>query len=117
VSVLQLVFFANYFKRENKEWDDGEVTEVHSLEKGEFNKAQFELRTFGLACGILFMIVGPVLFLPACRGSLINTFLGIRYGTAIKWHRCVERNPKGTKSQGNEILHLPGIHCSGWSRG
>jgi hypothetical protein len=98
VSVLQLVYFVNFFRHGNKHWDKGEITEVHSLKEGEFNKAQFKLQSFGLVCGMLFMVVGPVLFLPACRGSLINSFLGIRYGTAIKWHRCAERNPKETKS-------------------
>ena len=52
------------------------------------SKAQHYLEGIALAFGVLFIINGPVLFLPAARGSLINTFLGVKYGVAIKWHRC-----------------------------
>ena len=86
--LVQLVWFVGYAKTSQKEWDDGEVTEVHALPEGEFNKAQFNLRLAGIGFGILFIAVGPLLFLPAARGSLVNTFLGVHYGTAIKWHRC-----------------------------
>jgi hypothetical protein len=86
---LQLVWSVEFIRHQEKLWDAGEVTEVHSLTQGEFNKSQFYLRAVGINFGILFIVIGPLLFLPACRGSLVNTFLGVHYGTAIKWHRCV----------------------------
>lgn len=85
--MCQVGWFALYLKQKNDLWKEGEIMEVHSLK--EFKKSQFWLQLTGLGFGILFRIVGPVLFLPVCRGSLINTFLGVKYGTAIKWHRWV----------------------------
>lgn len=49
--------------------------------------SQHILDTIAVGFGVLFIIIGPVLFLPVARGSLVNTFLGVKYGTAIKWHR------------------------------
>jgi hypothetical protein len=72
-----------------EEWgaEGSSVTEVHALQ--DFNEAQFWLEKIALALGVLYIVVAPWLFLPAARGSLLNTFLGVRYGVAIKWHRCV----------------------------
>ena len=47
------------------------------------------LNTWAVNFGILYIYMAPLLFLPAARGSLINAFLGVHYGTMIKWHRCV----------------------------
>ena len=47
------------------------------------------LNTWAINFGILYIYMAPLLFLPAARGSLINAFLGVHYGTMIKWHRCV----------------------------
>jgi hypothetical protein len=69
-----------------KEWDAGEVTEAHAIKSP--SKAQHFIRVIGIYFGVLFLALGPLLFLPVCRGSLVNTFLGVRYGVAIKWHRC-----------------------------
>ena len=99
---MQLVWFISYVKRYQDEWDEGEVSDVHSLPEGEFNKSQFWLNVVALGFGVLFIVVGPLLFLPAARGSLINTFLGVHYGTAIKWHRCVlccARSPRAVRQR------------------
>jgi hypothetical protein len=69
-----------------REWDDGLVTAVHAIQNP--SKAQHYIRTVGIFLGILYLALGPLLFLPVCRGSLVNSFLGVRYGVAIKWHRC-----------------------------
>jgi hypothetical protein len=82
----QVGFCAIFFMDAKKHWDKGEVTEVHSIKNP--TKAQFFLEQIGLLLGLLYIINGPLLFLPASRGSLLNTFLGVRYGVAIKWHRC-----------------------------
>ena len=83
---LQAVYLGMSLAEAKKEWDAGEITRVHALT--EFSKAQFWLEQVGLYAGVLFLLNGPVLFLPAARGSLLNTFFGVRYGVAIKWHRC-----------------------------
>lgn len=56
---------------------------------------QYIINTVAVDFGFLYVIIGPLLFLPAARGSLINAFLGVRYGTMIKWHRCAVCKFKG----------------------
>lgn len=41
----------------------------------------------GFWLGIDWLIQLPLLFAFAARGSLLNTYLGVKYGTMLKWHR------------------------------
>ena len=41
----------------------------------------------GFWLGIDWLIQLPVLFAFAARGSLLNTYFGVKYGTMLKWHR------------------------------
>ena len=79
------------------------------------SKAQHYLEGVALAFGVLFIINGPVLFLPAARGSLINTFLGVKYGVAIKWHRCVAAHISSCSRVRCECSVRDMCHLVAWS--
>jgi hypothetical protein len=86
--MLQIAWTVIMFIASRKTWKKrDEEHQVHSIKRP--SEFQFWLDQISLLFAILFIINGPLLFLPACRGSLLNTFLGVRYGVAIKWHRCV----------------------------
>lgn len=68
-----------------KEWDAGEVDEVHDLPT--WNRAQYVIERLGLHFSFLFLCQAPFLFIPVIHGSVIRDFFGVKYGTAIKFHR------------------------------
>lgn len=86
---MQVIYFANFIKSYAVDkWEEGGVDEVHNLTS--FTKGQYFTERVGLVFGLMFLILAPILFLPVARGSLINTFLGVKYGTMVKWHRYAQ---------------------------
>lgn len=65
--------------------------------------------------GIDWLIQLPLLFAFAARGSLLNTYLGVKYGTMLKWHRCALASPGGLwqcMHRGLSLSLQPA--CFGW---
>eukprot|EP00892_Ulva_mutabilis_P005804 jgi/Ulvmu1/3596/UM017_0008.1 len=66
------------FEERAETWDAGKVSDVNGIGE-DFN--------VGFWLGIDWLIQLPLLFAFAARGSLLNTYLGVKYGTMLKWHR------------------------------
>ena len=81
---VQISHFLWFMNMSHDKWLHGGVT---SYAIGSPSATQYWLEYIGLWLAVDFEIQAPFLFAFAARGSLVNSYLGISFGTIIKWHR------------------------------
>ena len=83
--LLQVSHLIWFLDMSRQQWLEG-VDQSYAVENP--SEAQYWLERVGLWLAVDFQIQAPFLFAFAARGSLVNSYLGISFGTIIKWHRC-----------------------------
>lgn len=83
---LQAVYLSWFISESQKLWDSAAFEELGI--PGHYSKGQFWAERIALWTGTDFLISAPFLFAFVARGSLVNSYLGVSFGTIIKWHRC-----------------------------
>ena len=85
VSSLQVVYLAWFAQKSQELWDSEALGDVGIPQR--YNKGQFWVERVALWTGTDFLISAPFLSAFVARGSLVNSYLGVPYGTIVKWHR------------------------------
>ena len=102
---LQVVYLAWFVIESREVWEAGTLDDVGIPQN--YNEGQFWVERVALWTGTDFLITAPFLFAFVARGSLVNSYFGVSYGTIVKWHRCALADLEGKDAALMHAKHEP----------